>query len=70
MAFSFVAHTDHIQTVMPLNITGYVQRYADNPFFISFAHKRSQVFSAPNYVDQGGNKGAFVCPNLIRFASY
>lgn len=30
-----------------------------------FSHLRSQVFSAPNYVDQGGNKGAFVCRSSI-----
>lgn len=70
--FFFVTHTDYIQAVMPLNITGYVQRYAVLyiRYPISFPHKRSQVFSAPNYVDQGGNKGAFVCPSLNPFTSY
>ena len=46
---------------MPLNTTVYVQRYSDDRcvFNAIFSH-HFQVFSAPNYVDQGGNKGAFV----------
>jgi len=46
---------------MPLNTTVYVQRYSnDHPVFSAIFSRRFQVFSAPNYVDQGGNKGAFV----------
>lgn len=41
---------------------GYAQLYA--PFHVPFACsaplRTQQVFSAPNYVDQAGNKGAFV----------
>ena len=48
---------------MLLSTTAYVQRYPDD-YSVSrvqyFVLTLFQVFSAPNYVDQGCNKGAFV----------